>query len=541
MPTLLAPRPIAPLSTAAVTSQTPTLQWELPSGADGAHVELCRDRACTAPISAWDAKGAKGKPPQPLAAGVVFWRLTATTNGMTGTTLSPTWQFNVGHRSAPVDTSWGTTLDVNGDGYADVAVSAPSTNSHVGQVAIYLGSAAGVAATSAAVLPGQVMASAGDVNGDGFGDLVIGLDGGEVAIYLGGPSGLSTAPDITLSTPPSAAYFGGPVAGVGDINRDGYADLVVGGSLPNHTGAVYVFLGSANGPAAQPSASLIGTTPYDHFGFALASAGDVNGDGYGDVVVGDTWNSTATGHVYVYLGGAGGVAHTPIATFTGTLGDGLGQALSTPGDVNGDGYADLLIGAFQTAGGATGAAYIYPGQPGGVGASPMVTLLGTLSFATSVAIVGDVDGDGFSDVAIGAPTESGAQNSFEGRVYLYAGGVNGPSASPSATLSSTGTYLFGAALGGPGDVNGDSLADIIIGAPGLPSQCVAPEVDFFLGAIAGVGSTPSMTLTGPDGSCFGAALARRNEPPSRREPTRHRFDSDVCVPPGQRTSPRRRV
>lgn len=230
-----APRPLAPLSTSRVTTRRPTLRWVLPPGVADATVDLCFDRACTRPIGLpARVTGSRYAPPSDLPVGVVFWRLHPST--LTSVT-SPTWQFTVGARSAPVDSSWGTTLDVNGDGFADVAVGAPRSNT--GAAYVYLGSATGLSRTPATTLRGvtggfadfgwgygAAVASAGDVNGDGFADLAVAADGEGapqgVCIYLGGEDGLATTPSVTL---PSAVSAGGlSMASAGDVNGDGYAD-----------------------------------------------------------------------------------------------------------------------------------------------------------------------------------------------------------------------------------------------------------------------------------------------------------------------------
>ena len=293
------PRQIAPLSTATVTSQTPLLRWVLPRDVDTVQVDICRDRACREAVTSFVAHGSSGAPPLALGPGVYFWRLRGLAgHARVGTATSPVWEFFVGARSAPVNTSWGSTLDVNGDGFADVVVGAANAKSlfpegggqlggnNSGSAFVYLGAADGLS-TTPIELPspnpayegyGASVSSAGDVNGDGFDDLVVGAPADTVAgsgsgsayLYLGGAEGLSMTP-MTLANPAGVdPAFGRWIAGVGDVNGDGYADVVVAGS--------YLYLGGADGLSTAPVPVAVG--------FPVAGIGDVNGDGYADVAVG---------------------------------------------------------------------------------------------------------------------------------------------------------------------------------------------------------------------------------------------------------------
>jgi hypothetical protein len=144
---LAAPRPVAPVGVSFLTSRRPTFRWALGGGADGARVEVCRDRACTAIVASFDAPGDQGSPPDELPAGVVFWRLRGMHGGAAGASTSAAWEAVVPSRSSPRSTAWGAMLDANGDGFGDVVVGDSDTFAATQHVYVHHGGPQGPAAT----------------------------------------------------------------------------------------------------------------------------------------------------------------------------------------------------------------------------------------------------------------------------------------------------------------------------------------------------------------------------------------------------------
>ncbi len=171
------------------------------------------------------------------------------------------------------------------------------------------------------------MACAGDVNGDGFSDVIVGApeydvvfqSEGQVRVYLGSPAGLSAAPAWTARGGRSGCDFGYSAAAAGDVDLDGYSDLIIGAPLYNtgisQAGQVRVYRGSSTGPGAQPSWLAESTQPNSGYGWSVGSAGDVNGDGFSDVLVGAIWIDNPEieeGQVRLHYGGRrNGLGHVP--------------------------------------------------------------------------------------------------------------------------------------------------------------------------------------------------------------------------------------
>jgi hypothetical protein len=214
---------------------------------------------------------------------------------------------------------------------------------------------------------GYSVGTAGDVNDDGYADLVVGAYGygsstGKVYVYYGGPSGLSTSADWT-ATGDAGDWFGYSVGTAGDVNGDSKADLVVGAyGRSSFRGKAYVYHGSGSGLSLSSDWTATGEGMNNYFGRSVGTAGDVNSDGYADLVVGADGHSDK-GKAYVYLGSGSGLSSPADWTAAGeTAGDHFGYSVGTAGDVNGDGKADLVVGAYGYDG-STGKAYVYHGNP----------------------------------------------------------------------------------------------------------------------------------------------------------------------------------
>ena len=342
----------------------------------------------------------------------------------------------------------------------------------------------------------QGMDVAGDVNGDGHTDVIVGAqfhdvagtDAGAAYLVLGplqGTVDLSAA-DAKFLGEADEDHAGSSVAGVGDTNGDGYDDLMIGagahdgdGSL---VGAAYLVLGPVTGTVGLGSAStkLVGETDGDRAGFPVAAAGDVNGDGFDDVLVAARMNDDGGPDA-----GAAYLLHGPLpggelslsqadARFVGeAAGDEAGLRVNGAGDLDGDGFDDLLIGAWKadTGGSDAGAAYVVYGPVAGdlslSAADACLEGEGAGDFAGNpVAAAGDVDGDGYGDLLIGARGNDGAA-SGAGAAYLLYGPVYGtiPLALADARLlGENAADNAGVRVAGPGDVDGDGLDDLLIGA-----------------------------------------------------------------------------
>lgn len=438
--------------------------------------------------------------------------------------------------------------DWNGDGEPDFLVGAPLAGfpgPSTGRAYLHFGGPGADSAPDCVFVGeaagdrfGQAVAGAGDVNGDGYADLLIGapgwepeggqgVDWGRVYVFFGGdPDGTAppdSLPDLVLSGEAAGDEFGRAVAGLGDLDGDGFADLGVGAPRydrreppAENVGRVYVFLGGdPAGPAPPDGAAdwvLTGAAPGDYFGWSVAGLADVNGDLAPDIGVSALLRSAA----YVFWGGDPAGAAPPddlpdLVLLGESTGDRFGYALAGAGDVDGDGLADVLVGALlNDAGGAdAGRAYVFRGRaaPDTVAAAAADRIFTGAAagdwFGRAVAGVGDLDEDGYGEVLVGAPSlDVGAASA--GFAYLFRGGPVGgevPAAMADAVFAGEAAQdRFGHAVAGWPGASADGARWLLVGAPLADAaqwNCgtavvlrVAPPDSVPPGAVAGLAAAP---------------------------------------------------
>ncbi|ACD91296.1 FG-GAP repeat protein [Chlorobium limicola DSM 245] len=413
---------------------------------------------------------------------------------------------------------------VSADAVVPADVPPASTDIKLSDIAAGIGGFA-ITGQAANDLSGWSVSSAGDVNGDGLADLIIrardnaagGSAVGRCYVVFGKAGGAevdldSIAAGIGGFAIPGQARIDDNrhlVSSAGDVNGDGLADLIIGARYNDAGGAdagrSYVVFGKTGGAevdldgiaAGIGGFAITGQAEGDNSGYSVSSAGDVNGDGMADLIIGATGNDAGennAGRSYVVFGKTGGaeVDLDSIAAGIGGFaitgqsgGDVSGVDVSCAGDVNGDGMADLIIGATGNDAGGTGAgrSYVVFGKTGGAEVDLDSIAAGIGGFAItgqaahdwsgySVSSAGDVNGDGLADLIVGA-MENDAGGDWAGRSYVVFGKTGGAEVDLDGIAAGIGGFAItgqaahdwsGYSVSSAGDVNGDGLADLIVGA-----------------------------------------------------------------------------
>jgi hypothetical protein len=404
---------------------------------------------------------------------------------------TPHWSAGGHQNEAHFGSAAATAGDVNGDGYSDIIVGAlgyedPATSAALGAAYVYHGSVEDLSemavwskrSNMAQAYYGWSVGSAGDVNGDGYADVIVSAPfwngQGQVWVYHGTATGLDSSPAWDKSSGHDGDDFGWSAGAAGDVNGDGYDDVIVGAPGWEGQGAAFVYAGSAGGMVSAPLWNKESGQVGSRFGFSVGTAGDVNGDGYADIIVGAPFWQTSgqeRGGAWLYYGSDAGPHRPPDWYEVADRDDAeYGYAVGTAGDVNGDGYSDVIIGSPRWYDDVIneGRAWVYLGSDTGLShalhwhaeSNKFDARLGH-----AVGTAGDVDGDGYSDVIVGAPYYDDAGLESEGKVWVFLGSWSGLDSSADWSRESGQNHAYyGYSVGTAGDVNGDGYADVILGA-----------------------------------------------------------------------------
>jgi FG-GAP repeat/FG-GAP-like repeat len=464
------PRLIAPLTGYGVSSHKPSFRLELAPGSDGAEIEICRDRECHEVLAKFAGSSGHIRSSAILPEGRLFYRARSRYHGRSEGPASGAFQFIVRRGAPDVDTafvafndanadgrddellfgakdsavfrvpkeetgrSYARVGDVNGDGFSDVLADAPCADLDGcpdQPMRLFLGGSKGFTRKQELPRPpGEApdpdgspeFSDAGDVDGDGYADIVEFFPSGGTYFYRGSAGGLRL-PAIDLGEKQSTACVLG-----GDSNGDGFTDIVLAHGTSAPPFELRVYLGGADGPSPTRSLRLRAPDEAAGFGVSLAARGDVNADGFSDVVVGassapylaaEPRRTAVPGQVYVFYGGAR-PSVVPDAVLRGTQADGayFGLGLGV-GDLDGNGAADVVgiapcVERSKAGECSRGQAFLFEGSPAGIAKIPAGTLADPSTPSSQVVLIRDVDGDGFDDMSYAGSFYRGAPGGMDG-------------------------------------------------------------------------------------------------------------------------------
>jgi hypothetical protein len=431
---------------------------------------------------------------------------------------TPPFTFESNEANARAGAAVGGGCDLNGDGFADIVLGEPgaSPGGHpaAGRAIVLSGSSSGASSIVIATAEGAEdslalgagVAFAGDVDDDGGADVLVGTPGengngtrrGGFRCYRGTVVGFDPAPLFVIFGSTDQGRVGAALGTAGDLDGDGYADFAFADpfGFPGHTGVVNLFYGGIPGKAY--GSFVGGLQANSRFGAAVATAGDVDGDGYSDLVVGaPDGGASLEGTAYLLLGRP---AKPSIADNMPMLNDqestDLGSSLAIMPTVSDGFFPSLLVG--ESAYGGAGSVRRYTGRLFGIsnGYTRFPSATPGEAFGSQVRFAGDVNRDGSADFLVGAPIYSSGGITNRGRVYLYLGSGQNWTQSPWLAQGTLAGELFGVTVDA-GDFNSDGYSDIAVGGWGYGTPLAgAGKASVYLGGPTGPGSVPSWTKTG---------------------------------------------